>query len=633
MRNLLKIVFLSKRHRFLIFLSIFSMICLTVASQLEVVAVGIITYKGPDFFELFAPINEGKLEKSDVVDVKRFSARWQDLDLDHKGFVTKEDARTFLGKYKQRDMIATVIKQVDRIVPLSTNMKAFAAFIVFVALFRAVTIFCSRYFAKLIAIRVSADLRLSYFEHLQLMPMKFYQKYNMGNLSSRAVSDATTIADALNAAMTNYLQTPFVVISTLSLCFYTSFTISLILFFGLPLIIFPIVYLARGVKRVARKIQRTQEIFTSVLIDFLAGIQTIKLFAMENFSLKKFQEQNKAIEKLEQKGALYDISARPIIHTLGMCFLATALIFGLYVLRMNLSDIFVYCGLLYIFYEPIKKFAEENARVQRGITAAERMIEVLQIKPEIEDVANAKTLQGFHQSIDFDNVWFKYDGEWVLKGVSFSVRKGEKVAIVGQTGSGKSTLVQLLPRLYDIQKGEIRIDGTSLSDFSRKSLVDNIACVPQKTFLFLDTVAANIAYGYPYTDEQIEQAAKAAYADEFIEKMPEKYHTLLLEMGKGLSGGQQQRLAIARALIKKAPILILDEATSSLDALSEKLIKQALEKLKSHITQIVIAHRFPTIEDADKIIVLDKGEKIAEGTKEELLQSCPLFQFLWNAQR
>lgn len=632
MRNLLKIVLLSKRNRFLVFLSIFSMICLTFASQLEVVAVGIITYKGPDFFELFAPIQEGKLDKKEFVDRNRFLERWQDLDTENKGYVTKDNTQSFLAKYKQGDMVATVIKQVDRVFPLSTNMKAFAAFIIFVALFRAVTIFFSRYFAKLIAIRVSSDLRLSYFEHLQLMPLKFYQRYNMGNLSSRAVSDALVIADALNAALTNYLQTPFVVISTLALCFYTSFTISLILFLGLPIIILPIIYLARGVKRAARKIQKTQETFTSVLIDFLAGIQTIKMFAMEGFSLKKFQEQNKAIERLEEKGARYDISARPIIHTLGMCFLATALIFGIYVLRMNLSDIFVYCGLLYIFYEPIKKFADENARVQRGITAAERMIEVLHIKPEIEDTTHARPLTGFHRSIEFDNVWFKYEEEWVLKGVSFSVQKGEKVAIVGKTGSGKSTLVQLIPRLYEIQKGEIRIDGLPLSTYTIQSLIENVAFVPQKPFVFLDTIAENIAYGHSYSKEQIEKAAQAAYADEFIEGLPEKYQTVLLEMGKSLSGGQLQRLTIARALIKDAPILILDEATASLDSVSEKLIKKALEKLKFHVTQIVIAHRLSTIEDADKIIVLDKGEKIAEGTKEELLRECSLFQFLWNAQ-
>jgi putative ABC transport system ATP-binding protein len=227
-------------------------------------------------------------------------------------------------------------------------------------------------------------------------------------------------------------------------------------------------------------------------------------------------------------------------------------------------------------------------------------------------------------------VWFRYHEQWILKGVSFTVKKGETVAIVGPTGSGKSTIVQLLPRLYDVQKGEIRINGHSLKSYTQKSLKENIAFVPQKPFLFLDTVSANISFGRSFSQEEIEEAARLAHADEFICNLPEGYQTQLLETGKNLSGGQQQRLAIARALIKKAPILILDEATSSLDSISENHIKRALGYLRGKMTQIIIAHRLSTIEDADKIIYLEKGEKVAEGTKEELLKSCPPFKKMWE---
>ena len=220
--------------------------------------------------------------------------------------------------------------------------------------------------------------------------------------------------------------------------------------------------------------------------------------------------------------------------------------------------------------------------------------------------------------------------QWVLKGVSFTVRKGETVAIVGPTGSGKSTIVQLLPRLYDVQKGEICIDGYPLNHYTQKSLRENIAFVPQKPFLFLDTVAENIAFGRPFSQEEVQEAARQAHADEFIQQLPQGYQTILLETGKNLSGGQQQRLAIARALIKKAPILILDEATSALDAMSENHIKRALAQLQGKMTQIIIAHRLSTIEHADKIIYLEKGEKIAEGTKDELLQICPSFKMMWE---
>ena len=210
------------------------------------------------------------------------------------------------------------------------------------------------------------------------------------------------------------------------------------------------------------------------------------------------------------------------------------------------------------------------------------------------------------------------------------MRKGETVAIVGPTGSGKSTIVQLLPRLYDVQKGAICINGSPLQTFTQKSLRENIAFVPQKPFLFLDTVSENIAFGRSFTSEQIQEAAREAHADEFIQRLPQGYQTTLLETGKNLSGGQQQRLAIARALVKKAPILILDEATSALDSISETQIKQALAKQRGKVTQIIIAHRLSTIDHADRIIYLEKGEKIAEGTKEQLLQSCPSFKKMWE---
>jgi ABC-type multidrug transport system fused ATPase/permease subunit len=218
----------------------------------------------------------------------------------------------------------------------------------------------------------------------------------------------------------------------------------------------------------------------------------------------------------------------------------------------------------------------------------------------------------------------------VLKDVSFSVTQGEVLAIVGATGSGKSTLVQLLPRLYEVQKGEIRIDGIPINALTQKSLRDQIAFVPQKPFLFFDTVAANIAFGRNFSRDEIVDAAKKAHAHEFIEKLPLSYDTLLAEMGKTLSGGQQQRLAIARALVKKAPILIMDEATSSLDALSEQKIKQAILGLQGQVTQILIAHRLSTIEHADHIIFIDQGKKIGDGTLSHLLETCPPFRHLWE---
>jgi putative ABC transport system ATP-binding protein len=630
MRILFKTALLSRQHRFLMGLTIISMILLTFASQLEIVALGIITKKGPDFFELFAPAHEGKLERNLAVNWQDIEQRWPQLDPQHKGFVTPEDTSQFLAKYKGGDLIEKIIRSLNAIIPISGSLKYLAFFLVLVAIFKAVSLFAQRYTSRLVAIRVSRDLRQAYFEHIQSLPLEFYQKHNIGSLSSRVVGDAALIAEALNACLVNYLQTPFTIITTLFLCFLTSWQLSLIVFLGFPLIVFPIIFLAKKVKKISKQIQKNQEIFASVLIDFLAGIQTVKVFAMEEFSLKKYREQNDKMAALEQRSARYDLSSRPIVHTIGMFFLATALLYGLYVLQMNVAQVLVYCGLLYVFYEPIKKFAEENTHIQRGLAAAERMQEVLSLRPQIQDHAEASELTQFDGPIEFDNVWFRYQDTWVLKGVSFSIQKGESVAIVGPTGSGKSTIVQLLPRLYDVQKGVIRINGKPLQTFTQKSLREKIAFVPQKPFLFLDTIAENISFGRPFSQTQIEVAAKQAHANEFIDQLSLKYQTELAEAGKNLSGGQQQRLAIARALIKQAPILVLDEATSSLDALSEYHIKTALVQLRGAMTQIIIAHRLSTIEDVDRIIYLERGEKIAEGTKDELLANCPEFRRMWE---
>ncbi|MCB1118069.1 MAG: ABC transporter ATP-binding protein, partial [Chlamydiia bacterium] len=373
-----------------------------------------------------------------------------------------------------------------------------------------------------------------------------------------------------------------------------------------------------------------QEKFTSVLIDSLAGIQTVKIFGMEQFSLEKYKMQNEQMAHLETKTAKYDLLTRPILHTITTICLVLVVLSGLYVFKMNIAELFSFCGLLYLAYEPIKKFADTNTNIQKGVVAAERLFEVLNIKPDLIDDPKATPLKSFKESISFDNVSFRYGEDWVLRDVSFNVKKGETVALVGATGAGKSTIVQLLPRLYDVQKGKITIDGKPLQTYTQKSLREQIAFVSQKPFLFYDTIASNISFGRNFSREEIIDAAKRAHAAEFIDQLPLGYDTPLAETGKNLSGGQQQRLAIARALVKKAPILILDEATSSLDAISELRIKEAIHELHGEVTQIIIAHRLSTIEHADRIIYFEHGRKLAEGTREELLTTCKPFKLLWE---
>ena len=630
MRRLFSIAFQHHQHRFLIFLTLIAMCFLTVASQLEIFTLGVITKKGPEFFELFAPIENGQLTRTPEITHQQMDQRFLQMDTSGSGVVTQDDASRFFSKWRHKDFIESTMNFVDGYVNVTGNVINLAIMVVFVALFKAISLFTHRFSTRLVAIRLSSDLRQEYFDHIQSLPMSFYQKYNMGSLSSRVVGDAAMIAEAVNACLVNYIQTPFTVITTLILCFLTSWQLSLIIFFGFPLLVLPIIFLSRRVKRISKQIQKNQEHFTSVILDFLGGIQTVKVFAMEDFSLKKYREKNERMAALEKKSARYDLSSRPVVHTIGMMFLATALLYGLYVLHMSVAEVLFYCGMLYIFYEPIKKFAEENSHIQRGIAAAERMFEVLDLKPDIEDVANAEELKDFDGPIEFDNVSFRYGDEWVLKNLSFKVKKGESVALVGPTGAGKSTIAQLLPRLYDVQEGEVRINGKPINTFTQKSIREQIAFVPQRPFLFLDTVSANISYGRGFSDENIETAAKKAHADEFIQLLPQKYATELDEGGKNLSGGQQQRLAIARALVKQAPILVMDEATSSLDAVSESYIKSSISELQGHVTQIIIAHRLSTIDHVDRIIYLEKGQKVAEGSIEELLKSCPNFKKMWE---
>lgn len=606
------------------------MLLSTLANQMEMFALGVLSHKGTDLFTLFASNDADSAFTNSALSLDQVQEKWGVI-ADGSGIITQEGAQSYLDAQGGTSLLSRLISTLDQYLNISGDITNLAMLLGIVAMFIALSSFASRYFAQLVATRVSRDLRQAYFEHIQSLPMSFYHKYNIGSLSARVVGDAGQVALSINAILINYIHTPFTAISTLIICFYMNTTLSLIVFLGLPLILGPIVFIARRVKSIALQMQGNQENFASVLIDFLSGIQTVKVFGMEPFSLRKYCEQNDQMAVLEEKSARYSYAARPVIHMVGTGFLVFVLLYALYVEKMALPEILVYCGMLHLFYEPVKKFAEENNNIQRGVAAAERMFEVLDLKPQIEDHDGALEMTGFNHEIEFDDVWFRYEDEWILKGVSFTIKKGEFVALVGPTGAGKSTIANLLPRLYEVEKGEIRIDGRPLSAYTQRSLRECIAFVPQKPFLFLDSVKENISYGREFSDELVKNAAKRAHADEFIENLSDSYNTMLLEAGKNLSGGQQQRLAIARALVKNAPILLMDEPTSALDSGSEMRIKMALKELQNDgMTQILIAHRLSTIEEADKIIYLENGEKIAEGTKDVLLSTCPAFKLVWE---
>jgi len=630
MKLLLKAAFLNRKHYSLLFFTVIAMFMLTLGSQMEMFSLGVIAKTGPDLFMLFGKEKDGKLESVKELNLSDVEGKWDHIAQSPDGVMTQAAANSYLAAHGGTTIVQKIANFLDEHFHIHTNLTRLAFILICVALFKAAALFAHRYFTQVVAIRVSRDLRLSYFEHIQSLPMSFYHEYDIGSLSARLGGDAGIVAQAINSMLINYIQTPFAVISTLLACFYISWKLSLLIFIGFPVIVIPIVTLAKKIKKISKQMQRNQEGFAMTLFDFLTGILTVKIFAMEDFSLKKYREQNNKMAKLEEKSARYGLAARPILHSVSSMFFALVILSGLYLFHLGPAELLVFCGLLYVFYEPIKKFAEENNNVFRGIAAAERMYEVLDIVSPMVDEPEATELADFKNLIEFKHVSFRYKNEWVLKDLSFTVRKGETVALVGPTGAGKSTIALLLPRIYDAQEGEILIDGKPIKSYTQRSLKENIAFVPQKPFLFFDTVRENIAFGRPFSEEEVRAAACNAHAEEFIVRLPGDYQYKLEETGRNLSGGQQQRLAIARALVKKAPILVMDEATSSLDAVSEGKIKEAITELHGKLTQIIIAHRFSTIEHADKIVYIEKGCKVAEGTKEELLRSCPNFRLMWE---
>jgi len=314
MKLLLKAAIQSRKHlKFLIF-TVVALIGMTIANQFEMFALGMLSDAGADFFTLFGSQDKGVVASE--ISVQDVASRWQEIDKTNTGVITKKAASSYIAEHKQGNPLSWIMSEVKTKLNMQDNLRALVIMLVFVASFKAIWLFLSRYTTQILSIRVSRDLRKQYFAHIQLLPMSFYQQHNIGSLSSRVVADANQIASALNSCLTNILQTPFIIFTTLGACFYLSWQLSLIIFFGLPMIVIPIVLLTKRVKRVSRQLQSNQEKFTSLLIDFLAGIQTVKIFSMEPFSLRKYEEQNERMAHLEGKAAKYSLLIRPILHTI-----------------------------------------------------------------------------------------------------------------------------------------------------------------------------------------------------------------------------------------------------------------------------------------------------------------------------
>jgi subfamily B ATP-binding cassette protein MsbA len=417
---------------------------------------------------------------------------------------------------------------------------------------------------------------------------------------------------------------------------YTDWRLAAFSVLVLPLLGFVLSRFSRRFRRVSTQMQEQYGELTMHLHETIAGMRIVKAFGMEQYENRRFARRNRGLFNSLMRGIKTSAISSPMMELINMSSVALVIfVGGLWIGqgRMTVGAFFSFMTALYLLYRPIKDLNNLNNVVQDGVAAAKRIYEVLDTEPEIKNRDGASTLPRDFKTIEFKNLSFKYEDELVLKDINLTVKTGETIAIVGKSGGGKTTLVNLIPRFYDVNGGAILIDGRDLRDVSIESLRSLMAIVTQQTILFNDTVKENISYGntaLPFDD--VVRAARSAYADDFIQALPKKYETVIGESGVKLSGGQRQRLAIARALLKDAPILILDEATSSLDTESEREVQKALDALMQGRTSFVIAHRLSTIMNADRIIVLKDGRIVEQGRHKDLLALGGEYKNLYEQQ-
>jgi subfamily B ATP-binding cassette protein MsbA len=423
-----------------------------------------------------------------------------------------------------------------------------------------------------------------------------------------------------------------------ALLFYYDPRLAMVCFTGAPLVVYPLVRLGQRVRRTTRRSQEALEQITHVSAEAFTGHRIVKAFGAEARERTKFQTASHHLYRTSMKVTSVLSVMPPLMEFIGGLAFAAALWYGSQEIatgRLTTGEFIAFIAALFMMYGPAKKLSRVNANLQQAIGASERIFEMLDTHSEVHERPGAAALPPFSQAVEFRDVEFSYPGAdaATLRGVSLTVRAGQTLAIVGRSGAGKTTMVNLVPRFYDVTGGSILVDGRDVRDVTLASLRGQIGMVTQETVLFDDTVATNIAYGRPTASrEEIEAAARAAHADEFIRALPAGYDTMIGERGQRLSGGQRQRLAIARALLRDSPILILDEATSSLDAEAEMLVQEALSTLMLNRTSFVIAHRLSTVRRADLIVVLDQGRIVESGTHEGLLARGGAYAKLYELQ-
>lgn len=487
-----------------------------------------------------------------------------------------------------------------------------------------------------IGLRIVANLRNKLYEQIQRQSLAFFTQHPTGILMSRITNDVASIQAASSEAVTSLIKDTVTLISLIGVVFYTDWKLAIVATIVFPLAIYPISTLGKKMRKVATSTQVTMGTLTSLLQETISGTRIVKAFGMEKYENERFAAENERLFKLNMKAVSVSAISHPLMEFLGSLGIAAVIFYGGYnVVHGNSTPgtFFSFLAALLMLYEPVKRLVNVNNTIQQGIAGADRVFSIIDRMPDIDDKRGARPLPPITRRIDIENVDFRYEKTPVLKNISLSIKAGEVVAFVGMSGGGKTTLVNLIPRFYDVSSGRILIDGQDIRDVTMQSLRSQIAIVTQQTILFNDTVKNNIAYGdIERTQDDIINAARAANAHDFIMKLPQQYDTNIGELGTKLSGGEKQRISIARALLKDAPILILDEATSSLDTEAEIEVQEALDNLMKGRTTLVIAHRLSTIRNADRIIALVNGEIVEEGTHESLLAKQGEYFRLYNLQ-
>lgn len=497
-------------------------------------------------------------------------------------------------------------------------------------------LFMQGFLMSYIGNKVIEKLRNETFEKMVRLPVKYYSNQSTGVLMSRITNDINLVQSSIPTIISMF-RAVLTMVGLIGVIIYMNYQLALIALVLYPIFIVPLSIISKKLRKYSHLGQERMGTLTSVLQESFSGIRVVKAFVAEEKEVDRFEKANAQTIKYANKSVLAGNLASPLTEALGSFGIGAVLLMGGYQVISGTSTtgtFIAFLAALVQIYEPVKLFANSNNALQASIAASDRVFSMFDEEDEIIENKGSIPCNAEGKDIEFKNVSFKYDNDiYALKDVSFKVKAGSTVAFVGPSGAGKTTMAHLIPRFYDVTDGAILIGGVDIKEYDLYSLRHNIATVSQDAFLFNDTIRNNISYSKANaTDEEIKKAARAAYADEFIESFPEKYDTLCGERGVKLSGGQKQRVTIARALLKNPPILILDEATSALDTESERVVQKALDNLMQGRTSFVVAHRLSTILNADMIVVFNKGGIEAIGRHEEIVVSSPTYKKLYEMQ-